>query len=49
MNSPQQLLEDSTFDLRHARLCDLDIPREKMVELFANNGDPDQTPRSALE
>ena len=29
------------------RLCDLDIPREKMVELFANSGDPDQTPRSA--
>ena len=24
--------------------CDLDIPREKMVELFANSGDPDQMP-----
>ena len=22
--------------------CDLDIPREKKVELFANGGDPDQ-------
>ena len=28
------------------RLCDLDIPTKKMVELFANSGDPDQTPRS---
>ena len=27
-------------------LVDLEI-RDKMVELFANSGDPDQTPRSA--
>ena len=25
----------------------MDAPREKMVELFANSGDPDQTPHSA--
>ena len=39
--------EESNFDLRYTRLCDLDIPEEKMVELFANSGNPDQTPRSA--
>ena len=27
-------------------MCDLDISREKMVELFANSGDPDQMPHS---
>ena len=26
--------------------CDLDIPKEKMPELFANSGDPDQMPHS---
>ena len=25
----------------------MDIPKGNMVELFANSGDPDQTPRSA--
>ena len=40
------MLEDSNFDLGYVRLCELDTPREKMVELFANSGDPDQTPRS---
>ena len=33
------------FDLR---LCDLDILKEKMANEFANSGDPDQTPYSAL-
>ena len=28
-------------------LCDLDIPIENIVDLFANSGYPDQTPRSA--
>ena len=41
------ILKDSNFDFRYVRLCDLDIPREKMVELFANSGNPDQTPPSA--
>ena len=44
MNSTSTLytLEDSNFDFRYVRLCNLDILREKMVELFANSGDPDQ-------
>ena len=32
------------IDFRYARLCYLEI---QMVELFANSGYPDQTPRSA--
>ena len=32
---------------RYARICDLDIPREKWLKLFANNEDPDQTPHFA--
>ena len=36
------ILEYSNFDFRYVRLCDLVIPREKLVELFANSGDPDQ-------
>ena len=40
-------VEDSNFDFRYVRLCDLDILGEKMVELFANSGDPDQMPHSA--
>ena len=31
----------------YIRLYDIDIPEEKMVELLAHSGDPDQTPRSA--
>ena len=46
MNSPTLILEDSNFDFRYVRLCDLDFLR-KTVELFANSGDPDQTPHSA--
>ena len=38
------MLEDSNFNFTYVRLCDLDI---LMVELFANSGDPDQTPHSA--
>ena len=34
------MLEDSNFDFRYVRLCDLIIPRKKMVELFANSGGP---------
>ena len=49
MNSPTLYIgRESNLNFRYVRLCDLDIPREKMVELFANSGDPDQTPRSAL-
>ena len=41
--------EDSYFDFRCVKLCDLDIPGENNNgEFFANSGDPDQTPRSAL-
>ena len=29
-------------NLPYVRLCDLDMPREKMAKLFANSGDPDQ-------
>ena len=47
MKSPHFILEDSNFDFRYVRLCDLDIPREKIVELFSNSGGPDQTPRNA--
>ena len=45
-NSPHCIQEDSNFNFRYAGLYDLDIPREKNVELFANSGEPDQTPRS---
>ena len=31
----------------YARLPNLDISREKMVERFAGSADPDQTPRYA--
>ena len=47
MNYPYYVLEDSNFDFRCVRLYDLDIPRKKMVELFANSRGPDQTPHSA--
>ena len=30
----------------YVRLCDLVIPIEKWLELFANSGVPDQTPHS---
>ena len=36
-------LEDSNFDLGMSG-CDLYIHWGKRVELFANSGDPDQTP-----
>ena len=41
------MLEDSNFDFGHVRLCD--ILREKMAQIhvFANTGNPDQTPHSA--
>ena len=42
-----RILEESIFDFRYVRLYDVEIPKEKMVELLANSGDPDQTPRSA--
>ena len=44
---PHYILEDSNNDFRYVRLCDLDILRKKMVELFANSGDPDQMLHSA--
>ena len=37
---PLYILEDSNYNFRHVRLCDLDTLREKIVELFANSGDP---------
>ena len=42
LTPPYYILEYSNFDFRYVRLCDLVIPREKLVELFANSGDPDQ-------
>ena len=41
-------LEESIFNFRFDRLYDVDIPKEKMVELFANSGDSDQMPCSAV-
>ena len=38
-------MEKFIFD--YVRLYDVDVPKEKMVELFANSEDPDQAPRSA--
>ena len=42
MYSPTLYIEDSNFAFRYVRLHDLEIPGEKMVELFANSGDLDQ-------
>ena len=47
MNLLHYILEDFNFDCRYVRLCDFDIPGEKMVEPYANSGDPDQMPHSA--
>ena len=44
---PQYTFADSNFNFRYVRLCDLDIPREKNVKLFANSGEPDQMLHSA--
>ena len=41
------ILEDSNSNFRYVMLCDLDISREKTVELFENSGDPDQMPHSS--
>ena len=41
------MLEESNFNFRYVRQCDLDILKEKMAKLLANSGDPDQTPHSA--
>ena len=43
---PYYILEESNFNVRYVRLCDLNI-LEKMVELFANRGDTDQILHSA--
>ena len=48
MNSPTQYrLEDSNFDFRYVRLCNLDIHREKWLN-YLQTGDPDQMPHSAV-
>ena len=41
-------MEESTFSFRYMRLCDLDISREKWLNFFANNGNPDQRPHSVV-
>ena len=46
-NLPHYILEESNFNVRYVCLWDLDIPVEKKAKLFANIGDPDQTPHSA--
>ena len=43
LNKPNCILEESNSNFRHVRISDLDIPREKMAELFANSGDINQT------
>ena len=40
-------MEQTNFNFSYVRFCDLDIPIEKMAELFANSEDSDQMPRSA--
>ena len=39
---PHYILEESNFNCRHVKLCDLDIPRNEMAKLFAKREDPDQ-------
>ena len=41
-------MEESNFNFRYVRLCYLDVPREKMTQLFANSGDPDHSVASDL-
>ena len=43
---PHYILEESNFNFRYVRLWNLEIPREKWLNVFAKSGDPDQTPRS---
>ena len=45
MNSHHSILEESNFNFRYFRLFDLDIPREKWLNYFANSG-PDRMPHS---
>ena len=40
-------MEESISDVMYVRLYNVDISRERMLELFVNSGDPDQTLRSA--
>ena len=44
---PLYILEESIFDFRYIRLYDVDILKDKWVEIFANSGDLDQMPLSA--
>ena len=50
LTKPHYILEESNFNFRYIKLCDLDIPREKrkMAKLFANRGDPDQMSHSVV-
>ena len=34
-------LEESNYNFKYVRICDLDVPVEKIAKLFANSGDPD--------
>ena len=36
-------MEESNFNFGYVKLCDLDNPKE-IAKLFANSGNPDQTP-----
>ena len=45
-NLSHYILEECIFEFRYVGLYDMDITKEKMLELFANSGDPDQAPRS---
>ena len=36
------------FSFKQVRLCELDIPRLNMANIFANSGDPDQMPHSVV-
>ena len=46
--SSHYMLEELNFNYWYVRLCYLDISSEKMAKLFANSGEPDQTPRCGI-
>ena len=38
LNPSHYILDESNFNFRYVRLCDLDTPRKKMTKLFADRG-----------
>ena len=41
-------MEDSNFNFKYVRLCELRYSERKIIELFANSGDPDHMLHSAV-